>query len=359
MSSRRRKTRFANSKPICAKNSTPKAPLKTRHSSNSATPPGALKKSTPFSMKSTSTMSTPSSTPKSPRNSRSSTATAPPPKCSSTVQSSSCANCTTTGFSAKCTCAKAKPRIFPLSSPPGPFSPGLSSSPFSRIRSQSTPLAWPTRLQYASKANSGLRAALRKGSMKAFSLALCLTAAMFAQEFRATISGRVLDSSGAAVVGAKVSATNTNTGEVSNATTETSGAYTVPFLRPGGYTVRVSASGFKTFVRENITLQVGQIAGIEVTLEVGALTENITVTAESALLETQTASRGGVVDTKQVADLPLNARNPFMLGTMMSGVTFRGAAIWQRPFDNGAIAQWSVNGSQQSQNEFLLDGAPN
>ncbi|MBM3752425.1 MAG: carboxypeptidase regulatory-like domain-containing protein [Acidobacteria bacterium] len=195
--------------------------------------------------------------------------------------------------------------------------------------------------------------------MKAVSLALCLSAAVFGQEFRATISGRVLDSSGAAVAGAKVSATNTNTGEVSNATTETSGAYTVPFLRPGGYTVRVSASGFKTFVRENITLLVGQIAGIEVVLEVGALTENITVTAESALLETQTASRGGVVDTKQVADLPLNARNPFMLGTMMSGVTFRGAAIWQRPFDNGAIAQWSVNGSQQSQNEFLLDGAPN
>ena len=182
---------------------------------------------------------------------------------------------------------------------------------------------------------------------------------MFAQEFRATISGRVLDSSGAAVAGAKVSATNTNTGEVSNATTESSGAYTVPFLRPGGYTVRVTAPGFKTFSRENITLLVGQIAGIEVVLEVGALTENITVTAESALLETQSASRGGVVDTKQVSDLPLNARNPFMLGTMMSGVTFRGAAIWQRPFDNGAIAQWSVNGSQQSNNEFLLDGAPN
>jgi hypothetical protein len=195
--------------------------------------------------------------------------------------------------------------------------------------------------------------------MKGLSLAVCLAAGLFGQEFRATISGRVLDSSGAAVAGAKVSATNTNTGEVSNATTETSGAYTVPFLRPGGYTVRVTAAGFKTFVRENVTLLVGQIAGIEVVLEVGALTENITVTAESALLETQTASRGGVVDTKQVSDLPLNARNPFMLGSMMSGVTFRGAAIWQRPFDNGAIAQWSVNGSQQSQNEFLLDGAPN
>ena len=60
-----------------------------------------------------------------------------------------------------------------------------------------------------------------------------------------------------------------------------------------------------------------------------------------------------------MSELPLNARNPFMLGAMMSGVTFRGAAIWQRPFDNGAIAEWSVNGGRQSNNEFLMDGAPN
>ena len=57
--------------------------------------------------------------------------------------------------------------------------------------------------------------------------------------------------------------------------------------------------------------------------------------------------------------MPLNARNPFMLGAMMSGVTFNGAAIWQRPFDNGAIAQWSINGGRDSSSEFLLDGASN
>jgi len=57
--------------------------------------------------------------------------------------------------------------------------------------------------------------------------------------------------------------------------------------------------------------------------------------------------------------MPLNARDPFMLGAMMPGVTFRGAAIWQRPFDNGAIAQWSVNGSRDSSTEFMLDGASN
>ena len=180
-----------------------------------------------------------------------------------------------------------------------------------------------------------------------------------AQEFRATISGRILDASGSAVPNAKVSATNAATSETSNATTDTSGNYTIPFLRPGQYKLTATASGFKTYNRENITIQVGQIAGIDVALEVGALTDSVNVTADSALLETQTASRSAVINQMQVSEMPLNSRNPFMLGSMMSGVTFRGAAIWQRPFDNGAIAEWSVNGGRQSNNEFLMDGAPN
>lgn len=180
-----------------------------------------------------------------------------------------------------------------------------------------------------------------------------------AQEFRATISGRVLDSSGAAVPEAKIQAVNTATNETSTANADSSGAYSIPFLRPGQYKLTVTAQGFKQYNRENITLQVGQIAGIDATLEVGAITDSVSVTAEAAILETQTASRSGVIDSQRVAELPLNARNPFMLGSTQSGVTFRGAAIWQRPFDNGAIAEWSINGGQQSRNEFLMDGAPN
>lgn len=193
----------------------------------------------------------------------------------------------------------------------------------------------------------------------ALALSLLLTSHVYSQEFRATISGRVLDASGSAVPNAKIQAVSVATNETSNATSDASGVYTIPFLRPGGYKLTVTANGFKTFNRENITLTVGQIAGIDVNLEVGALTESVNVTAEAALLETQTASRIAVISTKQVSELPLNSRNPFMLGAMMSGVTFRGAAIWQRPFDNGAIAEWSVNGGRQSNNEFLMDGAPN
>lgn len=184
-------------------------------------------------------------------------------------------------------------------------------------------------------------------------------AGLFAQEFRATITGRVLDPSGAHVPNVSIRAVNTATNETSTATTDASGSYTIPFLRPGIYQLSASAQGFKVINRENLTLQVGQIAGIDFNLEVGAVTDTVNVTGEAALLETQTASRSGVVNSVQVSELPLNARNPFMLGTMMSGVVFRGAAIWQRPFDNGAIAEWSVNGGRQSNNEFMLDGAPN
>lgn len=190
--------------------------------------------------------------------------------------------------------------------------------------------------------------------------ALCfLASTMLAQEFRATITGRVLDPSGAAVPNVSIRAVNAANNETSTATSDSAGAYTIPFLRPGIYKLTATAQGFKVVNRENVTLQVSQIAGIDIALEVGAVTDTVNVTGEAALLETQTASRSGVVNSLAVSELPLNARNPFMLGTMMSGVVFRGAAIWQRPFDNGAIAQWSINGGRQSNNEFMMDGAPN
>jgi hypothetical protein len=193
------------------------------------------------------------------------------------------------------------------------------------------------------------------------SLVIFLSLALLtsAQEFRATISGHVLDPSRSAVPNATVTAVHVATNESSSARTDASGSYSIPLLRPGVYKVTVTAPGFKQYVKEDLVLEVGRLVGLDVVLEVGQVTESITVTAEGAMLETQTASRVGVVNTMQVAELPLNSRNPFMLGFMMSGVVFRGAAIWQRPFDNGAIAEWSVNGGRQSNNEFLMDGAPN
>lgn len=183
---------------------------------------------------------------------------------------------------------------------------------------------------------------------------------LFAQEFRATLTGRVTDASGSAVPNVVVTARNIDTNEASTSISSNQGSYTIPFLRPGNYTVAVdNASGFKRFTREGLVLNVSQTVTVNIALEIGQLTEQVTVTAETPLLESAKADRGTVILNKQVNELPLNARNPFMLSALVAGVNYNGNAIYQRPFDNGAIADWSINGSRNRQGEFLLDGAPN
>lgn len=114
------------------------------------------------------------------------------------------------------------------------------------------------------------------------------------QEFRGSITGRVVDPSHSVVPNAKVEVRNPDTNEMFSTVTDAGGNYTVLFVRPGSYAVRVEAAGFKRFVREPVTLNVGQAAAIEVVLEVGAPTEQITVSAEAPLLEAVKADRGAV-----------------------------------------------------------------
>ena len=131
-------------------------------------------------------------------------------------------------------------------------------------------------------------------------------------------------------------------------------------LRPeaGTYSISAEQTGFKKF-QQDIQLSINQVATANIAPEVGQLTDQVTVTAGVEILELSTANRGSVIDNQQVREFPLNARNLFMLGMLVAGVNFNGASIWQRPFDNGAIAEWTINGSQSRGNEFLLDGAPN
>ncbi len=197
---------------------------------------------------------------------------------------------------------------------------------------------------------------------RALTLSVLFLACMMslpAQEFRATITGHVEDATGAAVPRVSVQILNLDTNESAAAVTDAQGVYTAPFLKPGNYRITVEAPGFKKLIRNNVVLNVGQTAGIDLHLEVGQATDSVTVAADSAVLDTETSDRGLVIDQKRVTELPLNARNPFMLANLSAGVNFNGNPIYQRPFDNGAIADWSVNGGLDRKNEFLLDGAPN
>ena len=93
-------------------------------------------------------------------------------------------------------------------------------------------------------------------------------------------------------------------------------------------------------------------------LGVGDLTEEVTVTAQT-VLESSNANRGDVIDNRRIAELPLQSRSPIALATLVAGVNYNAQAIYLRPFDNGALADFSMNGGANRNNEFLLDGAPN
>src|SRR6185503_10440629 len=158
--------------------------------------------------------------------------------------------------------------------------------------------------------------------------------------------------------GATVTVQNQETNEVATTTTNNEGAYTLPFLRPGVYTLTVEMSGFQKSSRSNLRLSTGETATINMALGVG-LTETVNVVSETPLLETSRADRGTVIDSARIAELPLQSRSPMALAVLVAGVNYNAQAVYLRPFDNGALAAWSMNGGSSSNNEFLLDGAPN
>jgi hypothetical protein len=195
--------------------------------------------------------------------------------------------------------------------------------------------------------------------LRAGLISLLIAGPLLAQEFRATINGRISDTSDAAVPGATVLVKNVETNQVTSTTTDARGNYTASFLRPGEYTVTVEAAGFAKVTRSGLVLNVGQTATVDIALQVSAVVQEVTVTGATPLLEVSKADRGGVIDPQRVAELPLLFRNPIFLAQVVPGVTYTGTPIWQRPFDNGAMADWGVSGSRRRWGEFLLDGSPN
>jgi hypothetical protein len=181
----------------------------------------------------------------------------------------------------------------------------------------------------------------------------------FAQETRGQILGRVVDPSGAVVVGVTVQAVNTATNVRTTAVTNQSGDYVLPFLVPGTYTVTVEAPGFKRFVQEGISVQVNDKVTLNVTLEIGPTTETVRVVSDAPLVDASTASMGQVVDHRRILELPLKDGNPIMLSSLAPGVLNLTTGGWTRPFDVGSPSSIAINGTRTGSNEFMLDGAPN
>jgi hypothetical protein len=179
-----------------------------------------------------------------------------------------------------------------------------------------------------------------------------------AQEFRATISGTVNDSSGAAVPGATITVTETRTGTRSMVVSDSSGQYVVPFLAPGDYDLAAELSGFKRASRQAIHLASGSHPIIDIRLEIGELNESVQVHLDAPLVNTANASIGQTVTTKEVEDLPLNGRTPMMLAQLAVGVIATANPSLVHPFDNNGAAAWSIAGTPSQTSELLLDGSP-
>lgn len=185
-----------------------------------------------------------------------------------------------------------------------------------------------------------------------------LSQSVFGQEFRSTLSGRVLDPAGASVPNAKVTATGVETGAKSEAVTSPDGQFTLPFLAPGAYSLAAEAAGFKKFTQTGIQIGTNQKISQDIVLQVGSQAESISVTADVALLQTATASVGQVITSSQIENMPMNGRTALTLAQLAFGVTPASDPRFTRPFDNAGPAGFSMGGGQSQSNELLLDGAP-
>ncbi len=192
--------------------------------------------------------------------------------------------------------------------------------------------------------------------MALFTFLFCASLAQ-AQLTRGTIAGTVSDQSGAAVPGAAITITNTDTGATRQSETGANGRYEAPNLPVGNYEVSATLPGFQTSVRTGIGLSIGRTAVVDMVLQVGEVAQTVTVTEEVAFVETRTATVSNLVDAQKVEDLPLNNRDLTQLAYLQPGVLKvpRGRA----GVFSGMGDTLSVAGARGTQNVFLLDGISN
>jgi len=188
-------------------------------------------------------------------------------------------------------------------------------------------------------------------------LLTCLAATGSAQEFRATIGGIVTDPSGAVVAGVKIKATNVERGIATESVSNSAGRYTIQFLLPGTYRLNAEKAGFRSYVREGVVLAASDRLGLDIRLDVGSLTDAITVVGEVPLLQTESASRTSMVDNQVVENVPAGTRNVFALQYTQPGVV-KASTYWGTMGITafGNINSVSIGGGVKGENEAVMDG---
>jgi hypothetical protein len=186
------------------------------------------------------------------------------------------------------------------------------------------------------------------------------TSNVAAQGTTATVRGTVTDSSGAVLPGASVTLTNAGTRDARTASSDARGGFTFVGLFPGSYELKVELQGFKTYEAKNITLSPNDNRGFDVPLDVGALTEVVTVASQVEIIQTETGAREGVIKAEQIENLSLVGRSSLELLRVMPGVVAPDVTAFEAvSFGGGSnnTQAYTVNGIRSSANNVSLDGS--
>ncbi|HXW07094.1 MAG TPA: carboxypeptidase regulatory-like domain-containing protein [Vicinamibacterales bacterium] len=196
----------------------------------------------------------------------------------------------------------------------------------------------------------------------AFPLLGLVPVSAFAQAVTGTVLGTITDTSGGIVAGAKVIITNQDTNLTRTVTTDANGEYNAPQLPTGTYVITVEMTGFKMVALSNIHVGVDQRVRIDAKLEIGNLTESVTITSEAPLVQSASSELGTTINEEQIRTLPLNGRNFVSLTRTIPGVLRgvpganidgAGSLAWR------ASASFSANGQRARDNNYMLDGVDN
>jgi len=221
-----------------------------------------------------------------------------------------------------------------------------------------------TKYTYSRKGGLAMASKLRvfRWLLVGATLTVLLAPPAWSQDVLAGMRGTVSDQSGAVIAGAKVMAREVQTGYTREAVTDKVGGYVFTSLPVGNYNLTVEMSGFKKYAQTGIVLEVNQIAGVNPTLEVGSVSQEIEVKAAPVVANTQTTETGMLTEGGQIRELPLNGRNPVGLAQLTNGVQaynipiHLGTASMMTDNIDGGGATLSVNGNRWHQTQYNLDG---
>jgi hypothetical protein len=179
---------------------------------------------------------------------------------------------------------------------------------------------------------------------------------ILAQTITGSVTGTVVDESGAIVTAGSVTAVNGATHESFPTTTNHDGIYTIQFLPPGSYILNVKANGFRPSQIGPFVIQVDQVAHINAKLAVGSDTQTVTVTGAAPILNTENSTLGQTIDSAMSSEIPLPAQNPAALGLLMPGTLQPNPSAIDNVGRAGSEGTFMVNGNRQESNDFTLDG---